>query len=233
MRPNLPDNNIKSAFVSQIMPCDIRNELLKLGVQCVDTNTAKYISTELKYHPDIVMLNTEEGVWYTEKSNEQMFVFGEIKRLNRDLGDIYPSDCLLNHVIAGNTVICGKSADTSIFGEGKEIIRVNQSYAKCSTIIINERAFITSDKSIYKALKIKGFDVLLTVNDGIELNGYSCGFIGGCAGKISKDTVVFTGDIKKHKDADNIKRFCANYQTQILSLCSAPLYDYGGILPIE
>ena len=232
MRPNLPENNVKAAFVSQILPYDIRNELTKAGVQCIDVKAAEYITSELKYHPDIVMLNVEEGVWYTEKSNEQMFVFGELRRLSRDLGNKYPLDCLLNHVVAGNTVICGKSTDIRIFGKEKDIIKVNQAYAKCSTVIVNESAFITSDKSIYKALKTNGFDVLLTVNDRIGLNGYSCGFIGGCAGKIAKDTIVFTGNINKHKDAANIKSFCANHQTQIISLCDRPLYDYGGILPI-
>ncbi len=231
MRPNLPEKPVKKAFVSRLMPAQMKNELKLLGIECVHPDPAVNITGELRYHPDIVTLNVSEGVWYVEKSNEQMFDFGELKRLDFDQGNVYPYDCALNCVVAGGKVICGRSAPKELF-RGMTVIEVNQGYAKCSTIPLNESAFITSDKSIYKALVKNGCDVLLTNNDGIMLDGYDCGFIGGCSGKVSEKLLVFTGDIKKHKDHENIKSFCANHQIDIYSLGNNFLYDHGGILPI-
>ena len=74
----------------------------------------------------------------------------------------------------------------------------------------------------------------MRVHDGpdIYLNGYSHGLIGGCAGKISENTLVFTGDLNQYKYGDDIRDFCRNHHVDALSLSSKPLYDYGGILPI-
>ena len=231
MLPNLPEKSVRKAFVSALLPCGMQKELNALGVECVFPQPAKNIKSELRFHPDIVMCNVDEGVWYAEKSNEQTFDFGELRRLEKDLGEEYPEDCLLNNLAAGNNVICGISADTAIFG-GKSIIKVRQSYAKCSTIAVTAEAFITSDAGICKVLKARGFDVLLVTNDRIELNGYGCGFIGGCAGKVGRTLLVFTGDIKKHAQYVDIKSFCKNCGVDIYSLGNNFLYDYGGILPI-
>ena len=190
MLPNLPEKSVRKAFVSALLPCGMQKELNALGVECVFPQPAKNIKSELRFHPDIVMCNVDEGVWYAEIS-----------------------------------------ADTAIFG-GKSIIKVRQSYAKCSTIAITAEAFITSDAGIYKALKARGFDVLLVTNDRIELNGYGCGFIGGCTGKVGRTLLVFTGDIKKHAQYEDIKSFCRNYGVEIYSLGNNFLYDYGGILQI-
>ena len=231
MRPNLPDKPVRKAFVSRLMPEQMVKELKMLGVECVYPDPAVNITSELRYHPDIVLLNTSEGVWYAEKSNEQMFDFGELKHLGFDLGNIYPHDCALNCVICGEIVICGKNAPKQLFA-GKTVLEVNQGYAKCSTIVVSDNAFITADKGIYKALTDYGFDALLTNNTGIMLNGYDCGFIGGCSGKVSNNLLVFTGDISRHNDHENIKSFCADHNVDIYSLGNNFLYDYGGILPI-
>lgn len=231
MLPNLPESNVKKAFVSAIMPSGMQKELNALGVECIYPQQAKNIKSELRFHPDIVICNVCEGVWYAEKSNEQTFDFGELRHLDKDLGEKYPEDCLLNNLVAGNNVICGVSADTAIFGD-KNIIKVRQSYAKCSTIAVTPDAFITSDAGIFKALKMHGSDVLPVTNERIELNGYDCGFIGGCSGKISGTLLVFTGDVRKHAQYEDIKSFCRNYGVEIYSLGKNNLYDYGGILPI-
>ena len=110
---------------------------------------------------------------------------------------------------------------------------MNQNYTKCCTILVNNDAFITCDKLIGLKLRNQGYDVLtLGDNNGIELKGYSHGLIGGCAAKISEDTLAFTGNLKEYKYGDDIIDFCANHNVDCFSLTNKPMYDYGGILPI-
>ena len=82
------------------------------------------------------------------------------------------------------------------------MLKVRQSYVKCSCIVLDDKAMITSDPSIYRALN-GTFDVLKTSNENIFLNGFSCGFIGGASGVVD-NTILFCGDIRKHKDYNNI-----------------------------
>jgi hypothetical protein len=112
-------------------------------------------------------------------------------------------------------------------------VSFKQGYAKCSVIPVKENAFITSDKSIYKKLTEMKFDCLYADGRGIRLNGYSNGFIGGCVGKVSKDLIVFTGNIELHNDYTSIRDFCRNHGVEIYSLSTEPLYDYGGLLPVS
>ena len=118
-----------------------------------------------------------------------------------------------------------------VFG-AKSVITVNQGYAKCSTVVVAEDAFITSDSGICKALRARHLDVLQVSDDMIGLNGYDHGFIGGCAGKVSKTLLVFTGRIESHPEYAAIKNFCGNRGVDIYSLGNNFLYDLGGVLPI-
>ena len=68
-------------------------------------------------------------------------------------------------------------------------------------------------------------------NENIFLNGFSCGFIGGASGVVD-NTILFCGDIRKHKDYNNIKAFANNRGFDLYSLSNNDLYDYGGILPV-
>ena len=231
MKPYLPEKNVKKVLVSELLPEYMREKLADLGIGCVNAAPAKNITTELKYHPDVVMLNVSEDVWYAEKSNEQMFDFGEVRRLESDLEAEYPFDCLLNDIVFGDNVICGKSAPEWLF-EGKNVYRVRQGYAKCSTVFVSDNAFITSDTGIYKTLCALGCEALCVTNVTIRLNGYSCGFIGGCAGKLAGDLLAFTGDINTHPDTKKIKAFCKKQNVKIISLGDGALYDYGGMIPL-
>jgi hypothetical protein len=113
----------------------------------------------------------------------------------------------------------------------KTIISTNQGYSKCSIAPITNNAIITDDISVFNSAK-KYLDVLLVEHDNIELKGYNYGFIGGCSGKISDKEIVFSGNILKHKNCNDIISFCKNYSIDVISLGNGNLYDYGSFLPI-
>ena len=115
----------------------------------------------------------------------------------------------------------------------KIILHTNQRYAKCCCAVVGENALITSDNGIYKICLANKIDVLKISVGDILLDGYAYGFIGGCCGFISKNTLAFSGNVKLHKNYTDIRDFARNYHVELYSLTNGKLYDIGGILPIK
>lgn len=140
----------------------------------------------------------------------------------------------LNNTLYGNL----SSIDTNLLDycikNNIKTVNVNQGYARCSTLVLNNNAAVTSDLSIEKALKNNGVEVLLISSGNIVLDGYNYGFIGGASGKIDENTVAFFGDIENHPDYNNIENFCWKHNVSIKVICKdIPLTDIGGIVKIE
>lgn len=238
--PNLPKSRVLRVFVSALMPDDLICELKSMMIRPYVLGKSANMSGELAYHPDILVNNFRKGMWLCE-SDPKYLCKGLPLKLFREteteLGDLYPYDCPFNNFTVNNKLFCGKGVDYFIKAaaiyEKKEIVYVSQNYTKCCTILVNENAFITCDKFIGLTLRNQGYDVL-TLDDKVEigLNGYSHGLIGGCAAKISEDTLAFTGNLNRFKFGDEIRDFCANHNVYCFSLTNKEMYDYGGILPI-
>ncbi len=238
--PYMPKARVKKAFISALTPDEMVSELEDLGIKTYKLGKTPNITSELAYHPDILLNNFRKGQWMCE--NDAKYLPSELPRdlfieSETHLGDIYPYDCLFNNFRLGRTLICGKSADYLIrayadYDEYRTIF-IEQNYVKCCCIPVTDNAVITCDYYIGRALRKNGFDVL-TVGDchNIGLRGYSYGLIGGCAAKLSNDMIAFTGDINKYTYGDEVRDFCGNYGIDVFSLSSEPMYDYGGILPI-
>lgn len=208
----------REVIVSKIIPKDIIKELKTLGITTKFIQPSCNLTSELKYHPDILTFKLPSGKLLCEDN----FI---------KLSDKYPNDCVYNCATVGNTLVYGNPSIANRYGDLFErLIHVKQGYVKCSTVVLNENAVISSDRSIEKALG-NDFDVLYVTNNGIELNGYNCGFIGGACGVIEKN-ILFFGDIKKHCDYRNIKSFSENHGFYLHSLTNGTLYDYGGIIPV-
>lgn len=211
-------NNRREVLVSQIMPPDMLDELKALGCRPVFVKPSETLTTELRYHPDILEFRLPDKKRISEADGIM-------------LSDKYPEDCVFNCVSLGKTLIYGNPFIATNFGGMFErLIKVRQGYVKCSCIVLNDNAVITSDPSICKALS-GTFDVLRTSNENIFLNGFENGFIGGASGVVD-NTILFCGDIRKHTDYNNIKAFASSHGFDLYSLSNADLYDYGGILPV-
>lgn len=236
----MPGARVKRAFISEILPKDIECELNDMGVVTYRLGHSEHLTTELKYHPDILLNNFGPGVWICEYDPKYLpdlphRIFLESEN---ELDDIYPYDCPFNNFRIGNVLFCGAFADHMIMQQseiyGYEIIRLNTSYVKCNCIPVTENAIITSDRKCGTILRRNNFDVLtIEDNSGIGLRGFSNGLIGGCAGKLSPDLLVFTGNLNTFRYGDSIRDFCADHHVDAMSLTNRPMYDYGGILPIS
>jgi len=106
-----------------------------------------------------------------------------------------------------------------------EWIHVNQGYTKCNTLIVDDQSLITSDKSIFKETTKKGLVCLLIQPEHIVLKGLNYGFIGGTSMKIN-DEIVFYGDVTKHPDFSQIKKFIEKRNLKI-KFFKFPLEDIG------
>lgn len=236
----LPKAKVKRVFVSGLLPDEIINELKAMMIKPYILGKSKNLSSELAYHPDILVNNIRKGLWICER-NAAYLPKGIPTKLfmesETELSDIYPYDCPFNNFRLGHALICGKSADYLIksYANYEDILTifVPQNYTKCCTVLVTERAAITSDYYIAKTLRKNGFEVL-NIDDStdIGLNGYSHGLIGGCCGNIDSKTIVFTGDLNRYRFGSDIKSFCSNYNVDVFSLSCNNMYDYGGILPI-
>lgn len=206
----------REVLISKILPQSIRDEIGKLGYYTSEVEPSNNLTTELRFHPDILCFKLPNGKWLSEANSMK-------------LDNIYPSDCVFNCATVGQTLVYGNEYISQAYGGLFErAIHVKQGYVKCSTIVLGDSSVITSDPSIYNKLN-RYFNVLKVSNDKILLNGFSCGFIGGTCGVLGK-VIAFTGKIEEHPDYKNIKAFADNLGFDVYSLSDQPLYDYGGII---
>lgn len=157
---------------------------------------------------------------------------------NNNLDHKYPYDIILNCFVIGDLFVHNiKYTDSSILDiatkENFKKIYVPQGYTKCSTAIISDKACITSDKSIYKALTLEGIDVLLLPPGDISLPNLDYGFIGGTCGLIEDNLLAFFGSLNEYKYGDEVKAFLKKHNLNYIYLHDGKLIDRGSILSVN
>ena len=225
--------------MSDKYPCFVK-EVEKLGHTVISSDMVDIFPIPEQKHADMQILPIKNDIFLlnectvlAEKLSKERLIF-----CNKKAGKKYPENILLNFLYLNNTLYGKLSAiDENLLDYCKEnnikTVNINQGYARCSTLVLNEKALITSDLSIEKALKKDGVEVLLISSGNIILDGYDYGFIGGASGKIDENTVVFLGNITNHPDYRRIENFCENHNTSIKIICKdMPLTDIGGIVKI-
>ncbi len=214
---------MKKVVMSGLYPC-FCGALADFGYDIIPTKNYNQFSKPERLHADMQLL----------RINDRLFT---IENCEKSLGERYPENVRLNCLLLGDCLYGKLSAvDDSVIDycieNGIEPVNVNQGYTRCSTLVVNENAVITSDKSIEKALKNNGADVLLITPGNIILEGFDYGFIGGASFTYG-GTVYFFGNIKEHPDYEMIKAFCEKYNSNIEILCEEmPLTDIGGAVLI-
>lgn len=222
--------------------CD---ELTSLGYDIIFSDRISAFPKPEQKHADMQILRINDAIFMLNECKDLY------KKLTKNLsansiilcrnkaGEKYPKNILLNFLFLNNTIY-GKmsSMDLSLkeycMSNKIKMVNINQGYARCSTLVLNESAVITADSNIENALRNNGAEVLKITEGNIALKGYNYGFIGGASGKIDDNTVVFFGDITKHTDYSKIKNCCAkhNIEIKILSKNIMPLTDIGGIVAV-
>ena len=239
LSPNLPQNRVSLVLVSCRIK-EITDELARLGIKYIDPGCLSGISGSERFHADMNICHIGNNKLFCAQNSS---VHGsELQNAGFELihtdTPVTARKPGLNICMIGKNVLCDtKTADPKLISvlksEGKTILHTNQMYARCSTAIAAENAVMTSDPSIYELCRKNGIDVLRIAPGYITLDGYAYGFIGGCCGLISKDTLAFSGSITRHPDCENIRSFAGNYGIKTISLSDAPLCDVGGILPVK
>ena len=238
LKPNLPEKNV-SLVVTGEMPNFLRNYLLSRGIKIITGENNPYIDSAVNFHIDMSVVHVGGNRVVVDSLQEN--VKAELKREGFDVissaknveGN-YPDDVKLNVALFGNKAIGAfKFTDSKLLSLIDEFQKFNvkQGYAKCSVLPINESAIITDDESIYNTL-INTVDTLLVRKGDIILNGHDYGFIGGASAKISKDEIIFFGDIEKHRDAGRIMSFLEKHNQKSICFKGYPLYDIGGLVTL-
>lgn len=235
--PNLPDNKVTLAAAGDYP--EIINALNGIGVKTVCLEN-KILPREVSRHSDMLICHTGENALFCDPSQDidMLEAMGFITEVCSPLGEKYPEDVRLN-VAAGYSFFIYNplTADTMLSGElmvrGKKPIAVRQGYSKCSVCFVTENAFITDDEGIKRASADLSADVLLISKGDVYLSDNHYGFFGGCTGKLDKDTLAVTGELKYHRDGERIRAFCEKHGVSILELTRGRLTDIGGILPLK
>ena len=217
---NLPECRVSEVIISDYKPV-FKRELEGMGIRVTVPKAIELITGSERYHADMSVLHTGENrFFYADELEEK----------------VTAQKPLLNICLFGKNVICNtKTAYKPVLESLREksILHTNQRYAKCSCAVIGENALITSDRGIYEICLQNKIDVLQISAGDIELDGYAYGFIGGCCGFISKNTLAFTGNVELHRDFENMRDFAKNYGVELYSLSNGQLYDIGGIIPVK
>lgn len=239
-KPNLPKSAVSELIVSGRYTFVI-DELKRLGISVIEANELSEVYGTEKYHADISVIHLCNDNLLVAKNNtvlvHKLSSLGyNISLSEKTIFGKYPNCTALNAVLLEDKMICrASSIDDKLMEYCKNnsirIIPVKQGYARCSTAVVAENAVITSDSGIYRACVENSIDVLKIESGYIEIEGYDYGFIGGSCGKLSHDILAFCGDVKKHKNYDDMKAFALNYGVNLLSLSNKKLFDVGGIIP--
>ena len=147
----------------------------------------------------------------------------------------YPDSAIYNAVVTNDFLIHNLLITDpmirNLAGKRKQI-NVNQGYTRCNLLPLPGNAFVTSDKGIFKALELEGFDVLYINPEGIQLEGFPNGFFGGVCG-IHDNNVFIAGSLTYYNEGQKIKNFLSRHAQNIIELYDGPLIDGGSILFIN
>ncbi len=190
-------------------------------------------------HPDMLFFKLSDGSVLTEGRyyDENCEFFAslppelKIKKSKLTLAPKYPNDIAFDALKVGNTVFClEKHTAPEILADSDKVVNIQQGYTKCSSLVIGS-SVITADKGIHSAVTANGYDSLLISPEGIALDGYSCGFIGGASAVFEEEKlVIFFGNISHHPSYKEIDDFFKKKGYKMHVNANSPLEDQGGAL---
>ena len=225
----------------------IKDALVANNFRITSLPADKRLAPQVESHADMLISVLDNTIFCNEeyyKSNIKIFdlltAYGyQINASNFSVSTLYPCDVALNQAVIGKAIIgradsCAKSILKYAINHGYDYHSIKQGYAKCSTLILGEKAIISADSGIISIADQLGIDTLKIKNDAneITLDGYDYGFIGG-ASVVYENTVFFFGDIMRHSQGKEIVDFCNKHGFLTTSLGDKRLCDVGGaiILP--
>lgn len=236
---NLPQNTVTSLICGGINK-ELTDYFLNRNIELYVTEKNNSVDRAVSHHCDISAIYVGNGKIIVDKQQDKLIDLLHLKGLTvfesfEEVKGDYPKDIILNHTIIGKYIIGKRSCFDITLNEHLNnfvIVDTKQGYSKCSVLVVDQNSIITDDISISKAAEKHGINCLLISKGDIALEGHEYGFIGGASGKLSKNEVIFFGDISKHTNYEDIEKFLNERNINIISF-SFPLTDFGGIIPFE
>lgn len=239
INPNLPQGCVDK-IICGTDDTDILKFFHDKNITVLANDPNMHIDSAVSTHADMAALHLGDKIIIIDKAQRSLKKalidngFCVTETLAEIAGE-YPDDIALNFTvtdgyIAGNFTF----ADDNLLKllSDKTKIQVKQGYCKCSVLVIDDKAIITDDESIYRKASENGIESLLISKGDVMLSGHEYGFIGGASGKISSDTVVFFGNIKLHRDYEKISCFLKKHGCSYICTDNNSLRDIGGIIPL-
>ncbi len=235
------------ALVDSRISRDMERSLLREGFRVIPLPPSSRLSWPIASHPDMLMLyDSGNIITSTDYCDEAPFVFTDIREFSTNVsmnftsdvyGKNYPEDAIFNALIMGEFMFCKTDSISSAVldyarGRSLTVNHVNQGYPACTTLAISDKAAITADVGMARALSECGIRVSLIENGAISLEPYEYGFIGGACG-VYNGRAYFLGDVTRHPSYNEILRACEAESVVPVSLSSEKLTDLGRIIFID
>lgn len=214
----------------------VKNALEALGVELLMLPAEERFARPVRSHADMLIHPLPDGTIACcgEAQAATLRAAGfDAFVISGGVGECYPEDVKLNSFALSEVLFCNERAVAlEIRARYSKLRHVAQGYTRCSVLLVDDRSVITADKGIYKAVREEGFDALRIKAGDIRLDGYGCGFIGGCGGLVESGKLLLCGDISLHPDGGRMLDFCADRGVTVIRACEGALVDIGGLIAL-
>lgn len=237
-KPNLPKGEVRHIILGKKYKEMLERPLISRGIIPVWLPDNPNVDFRLSGHADLSAVHLKDNEIAIVKGNcidkELTSIGFRVITVDVKQSSAYPKDVVLNFCIVGEYCICNKKTSSAelIAALPYKVIECNQGYTKCSVLVVNENAIITSDSLIAEKAETNGLDVLLIDDSFVKLEGFNKGFIGGSAFKISKHEIAFTGCIYDSFSKELIESFLDKHSIKSIYLTDKDLFDIGSAIPL-
>lgn len=230
-------------IVDKNAPAEFFDFLKRNDIEYIKSLEIPNVISAVSTHPDMQICKVGKNSFVCEPTTYQYYKKHlEIYGANIAMGETfvksnYPDDVAYNVVITENYMLHNtKHTDSAILNyannNGLSIYTTAQGYTKCATCVMGNNTIITADNGILRICVSNGIDCLLIEEDDIILGNRNDGFIGGTSGLLDDKTMLFCGDITKHKSYKQILEFARSHDVEILCSHKGPLTDIGSIISV-
>jgi len=233
--------------VKKTVVCDFRlpnfmKEKLQMFYDVLDFSAEALVEKPLEGHPDLFLAQINENlvvapncpkyILYYFNKNSIFYQFGE-----QSVGFSYPEIARYNVSANQKYLLCNSSiCDSQIlkWSDELEIISVKQGFCRCSTLILPQNIFITSDKGMAQTLEKRKLNVHLFSDENIVLSGYKHGLLGGCLGIDEENKrIIISGSLDTLQSGKQLRLLFQNLTYDLLELGDTALHDVGGFFFIS
>ncbi|MDO5018317.1 MAG: hypothetical protein Q4E02_03365 [Lagierella massiliensis] len=233
---------MKACIVSYKSSKEFIEILNKHKIEVIKTIPLKEVDKPIIDHPDMAIhpidyytfvVYNKHAKYYKEKLMK--FNVRVVESYN-NINKIFPNDIALNISRTKDFYFHKKGyTDKNVIHylmDKSRPIYTNQGYSKCSSLIIKQNVIITCDKGLYNTYIKNGIKAYFLPQGSIDLPGYNTGFIGGCGGMISKNEILFYGNLDKYKYREELIEILTRENITYYYPSDCDFVDRGSIIGV-